>query len=74
LWSIGPNEPIPIDFTLSPRSKNAMARSIVSCGVVVRIVSVARRSSGPVPIAHSHLDPPVSIPPYTVNAHRMTCG
>ncbi len=36
-------------------------------GVVVAIVSVARRSSGPFPTAHSHFDPPVSIP--TVSTH-----
>ena len=37
--------------------------AIVSAGVVVGKVAVARRSSGPVPIAHSHFDPPASMPP-----------
>jgi len=62
-WSTGPNEPIPIASTGPSRSKKATGRSIVSFGVVVAIVSVARRSSGPFPTAHSHFDPPVSMPP-----------
>jgi hypothetical protein len=62
-WSIGPNEPIPIASTGPSRSKKVTARPIVSSGVVVSIVSAARRSSGPLPIAHPHFDPPVSIPP-----------
>ena len=63
LPSSGPNEPIPIASTGPSRSKNATTRSIVSSGVVVGNVSVARRSSGPTPTAHSHFEPPVSIPP-----------
>jgi hypothetical protein len=62
-WSIGPNEPIPIASTGPSRSKNATALPIVYAGVVVWIVSAARRLSGPVPTAHSHFDPPVSMPP-----------
>src|SRR5512132_2560744 len=65
-WSIGPKDPMPIAATGPSRSKNAIARPIVSSGVDVGIVSVARRSSGPLPTAHSHFEPPVSIPPYTL--------
>jgi hypothetical protein len=60
---MGPNEPIPIASTGPSRSKKATARPIVSAGVVVWIVSAARTSSGPLPTAHCHFDPPVSIPP-----------
>ena len=61
--SIGPNEPMPIAASGLAASRNATARPIVSDGVVVGIVSSARMSSGPVPTAHSHVEPPVSIPP-----------
>jgi len=61
--STGPNEPTPSASTGPSRSKNAVARAIVSSGVVVGKVSLARRSSGPVPTAHCHFVPPVSIPP-----------
>jgi hypothetical protein len=44
-------------------SKKAAARPIVSSGVVVGNAVSARRSSGPVPIAHFQVVPPVSIPP-----------
>jgi hypothetical protein len=60
---MGPNEPIPRASTRSFRAKKATARPIVSSGAVVGIVSAARMSFGPVPTAHSHLEPPVSIPP-----------
>src|SRR5207244_4682409 len=63
--STGPKEPIPIASTGPARSKKATAWPIVSAGIVVGIDSVARRSAGDVPIAHSHLEPPVSMPPYT---------
>ena len=49
-------------------------------GVVVGTVSVARRSSGPVPTAHSHFEPPASIPPNAVMrrprgvSRRTTCA
>ena len=63
LRSTGPKQPIPTASTGPLRSKNATARPIVSVGVVVEMVSVARRSVGPVPIPHSHFEPPASIPP-----------
>jgi hypothetical protein len=63
LRSTGPNEPIPIASTGPARTKKAIARPIVSSGVVVGKVSTARKSSGPLPTAHVHLEPPVSIPP-----------
>jgi hypothetical protein len=65
-----PPEPTPADLLadigMSPARLRVVvmfARLIVSAGVVVGIVAVARRFSGPVPIAHSHLEPPLSIPP-----------
>ena len=61
--STGPNDPIPIAATGPSLSKNATARPIVSAGVVVGKVPVARRSSGDVPIAHTHFVPPPSMPP-----------
>jgi hypothetical protein len=64
--STGPNEPIPIASTGPSRSKKATASPIVSAGVVVAMVESARRPSGPVPTAHSHLEPPASMPPRTV--------
>jgi hypothetical protein len=63
LPSRGPNEPIPIASMGPSPSKKATARPIVSAGVVVGIVALARTSSGPVPIAHYHFDPPASMPP-----------
>jgi len=63
LGSTGPNEPIPIAPTGPSRSKNSTTLPIVSSGVVVGMVAVAVSASGPVPIAHSHLEPPVSMPP-----------
>jgi hypothetical protein len=47
--SRGPNEPIPIASTGPSRSKKATTRPIVSSGIVVGIVPVARTSLGPVP-------------------------
>src|SRR5579862_1538479 len=61
--SSGPKEPTPSAPTGPSRSKKATARPIVSSGLVVGIVATARMSSGPVPTAHSHFEPPLSTPP-----------
>jgi hypothetical protein len=66
--STGPDEPIPIASTGPSRSKKATASAIVSAGLVVGIVEPARRSSGAVPTAHSHLEPPASMPPNAVSS------
>ena len=78
----GPNEPIPIASTGPSRSKNAITGSIVSSGVVVGIVSVARRSSGPVadralPLGAACLDPAVdghAAPRRTTRGRRTRPG
>ena len=44
-------------------------------GLDVGIVETARRSSGPVPTAHSHFEPPASMPPKALtpcSAQRWT--
>ena len=75
--STGPNEPIPIASTGPSRSKKATARPIVSSGVVVGIVAVARRASGPVPdralpLGAAGLDPAVDA--HARPARRRTTG
>jgi hypothetical protein len=57
---------MPIASTGPAREKKSTARPIVSFGVVVGIVVTAQSSSGPIAIAHSHFEPPLSIPPYFV--------
>ena len=66
--STGPNEPIPTASSGPSRSKNATAPAIVSAGLVVGTVEAAWTSSGPVPTAHSHLEPPASMPPSAVSS------
>jgi hypothetical protein len=52
-----------ICFAVAPVTLQAQLDFGDNSNPVVGTVSVARRSSGPEPIAHCHFEPPVSIPP-----------